>query len=217
MRSVYWSATLSVPPKPVEISAEQMRAGLAGLAEIAVRVGNAVRQIVEFGAGRATAGRSVTLEVAVEFVVVVDVVVHDQAAGGRIDGDAFDARDRREGVRCLLQKLEVAFARGIQLRDQAARRGFGVTLDRYATLAQPLVQTIEEDIAPGLADIEKSDGPSFEGRRPWRLLSRAYLMLARGVEQGGGAHGPNHTAVAGSAAVTQATVERASTVCSNLS
>src|SRR5262249_23452296 len=51
------------------------------------------------------------MEAAVEFVVLVGVVVQYHAPGGRIDGDVLDAGDHPEGVADLPQELRIALGR----------------------------------------------------------------------------------------------------------
>src|SRR6516162_2448903 len=85
-----------------------------------------VRELVDLGARRPVAvfRRHVILQPPVELVVLVDVVVHHHAAGGRVDGNALDARDDREGIGNLLQQVGIALGRG-NLHAHAPRHLMG--------------------------------------------------------------------------------------------
>jgi len=50
------------------------------------------------------------LKIVMEFVVPVLIVVENDAAGGRIDGDPFDPRDDPESLLDLLEQSGIALA-----------------------------------------------------------------------------------------------------------
>jgi hypothetical protein len=86
--------------------------------ELGLRL-DAAGQFVELGVGAvhcaqpaigSAVGGIMLLEVAVEFIVAIGVVVQDDTARGRVDGNLFDAGDDAEDFADLLQQFGIALA-----------------------------------------------------------------------------------------------------------
>jgi hypothetical protein len=106
------------------------------------------------------------VERAVEFVVAVGVIVQDDAAGGRVDCDLFDARNGAEHFADLLEEFRIALA-GRDFHAHAPRHLMG---DLEIHLGHRGARACEAEVGAQLTRL---------AGRHWRVAKSDWLSALR--------------------------------------